>query len=169
MNKSNDPHIATRPKDPPTRRAFLVGATSVLGTAAAHVLLAPFLGQAANVPNDPTRVPGAPATEYGRRSSFERAKRLTKPQRSRTPLQDLHGIMTPSALHFERHHNGVPLIDPARHRLLVHGLVERPLIFTMDELKRFSGDLTDCFCRVLATAEKSGKGRRAGPRKRSMA
>jgi sulfane dehydrogenase subunit SoxC len=49
----------------------------------------------------------------------------------------LHGIVTPSSLHFERHHNGVPLIDPARHRLLVHGLVERSMIFTLDELKRF--------------------------------
>jgi sulfane dehydrogenase subunit SoxC len=52
-------------------------------------------------------------------------------------LQDLHGIVTPSALHFERHHNGVPAIDPSRHRLLVHGLVARPLVFTVDELMRF--------------------------------
>ena len=55
---------------------------------------------------------------------------------SLTPLQDLHGIITPSALHFERHHNGVPAIDPARHRLVVHGLVKRPLIFTVKELER---------------------------------
>ena len=48
----------------------------------------------------------------------------------------MHGIITPSALHFERHHNGVPAIDPARHRLLVHGLVKRPLIFTVKELER---------------------------------
>jgi len=48
----------------------------------------------------------------------------------------MHGIITPSALHFERHHNGVPAIDPARHRLVVHGLVKRPLIFTVKELER---------------------------------
>ncbi len=126
----------TRAKDPPTRRAFLVGATSVVGAAAAHVLLIPFLGTAADVHDDPTRVPGAPATEYGQRSPFERARRLTGSQRSRTPLHALHGVITPSALHFERHHNGVPRIDPSRHRLLVHGLVEQPLMFTMDELKR---------------------------------
>ena len=54
-----------------------------------------------------------------------------------TPLQDLHGIITPSGLHFERHHAGVPQIDPARHRLMVHGLVRRPLIFSMEELARF--------------------------------
>src|SRR5690242_3953929 len=45
-------------------------------------------------------------------------------------------MITPSALHYERHHAGVPKIDPAQHRLLLHGLVDRPLIFTMDELRR---------------------------------
>ena len=54
-----------------------------------------------------------------------------------TPLQDLHGIITPNGLHFERHHAGVPAIDPDAHRLLVHGLVERPLTFTMNDLMRF--------------------------------
>ena len=53
-----------------------------------------------------------------------------------TPLQDLHGIITPAGLHYERHHAGVPAIDPDRHRLLVHGLVRRELIFTMDDLLR---------------------------------
>jgi len=56
---------------------------------------------------------------------------------SLTPLQDLAGTITPSDLHFERHHAGVPLIDPAKHTLLVHGLVERPMVFSMDEIKRF--------------------------------
>jgi sulfane dehydrogenase subunit SoxC len=45
--------------------------------------------------------------------------------------------VTPSSLHFERHHNGVPAIDPSRHRLLVHGLVARPVLFTLDDLQRF--------------------------------
>jgi len=48
----------------------------------------------------------------------------------------MHGIITPSSLHFERHHNGVPDIDPAGHRLLIHGLVTRPLVFTVKDLKR---------------------------------
>lgn len=43
-------------------------------------------------------------------------------------------MITPSGLHFERHHNGVPDIDPARHRLLIHGMVKRPLIFTVDAI-----------------------------------
>jgi sulfane dehydrogenase subunit SoxC len=55
---------------------------------------------------------------------------------SLTPLQHLHGIVTPSALHFERHHNGVPTINPAHHQLLLHGLVKQPLIFTVEELQR---------------------------------
>jgi sulfane dehydrogenase subunit SoxC len=54
-----------------------------------------------------------------------------------TPLQDLKGIITPNGLVFERYHAGVPDIDPTQHRLMIHGLVERPLIFTMDDLMRF--------------------------------
>ena len=54
-----------------------------------------------------------------------------------SPIQTLKGIITPSALHFERHHAGVPDIDPAEHRLMIHGLCDNPLIFTMDDLMRF--------------------------------
>jgi len=55
-----------------------------------------------------------------------------------TPLQDLDGIITPSGLHFLMDHvNGIPDIDPQQHRLLIHGMVDRPLSFTMAELRRF--------------------------------
>ena len=56
-----------------------------------------------------------------------------------TPLQDQVGAITPSALHYIGTTRGsyVPDIDPAEHRLMIHGLVDRELIFTMDELKRF--------------------------------
>ncbi len=53
-----------------------------------------------------------------------------------TPLAEMHGIITPSGLHFERHHGGVPEVDPADWRLMIHGLVERPLLFTLEDLKR---------------------------------
>ena len=54
-----------------------------------------------------------------------------------TPLQDLDGIITPSGLHFLMDHvNSIPDIDPKTHRLMIHGMVDRPLTFTMDELKR---------------------------------
>ncbi len=55
---------------------------------------------------------------------------------SNTPLADLEGIVTPSGLHFERHHTGVPAIDPDTHRLTIHGLVDRPLVFMIDDLVR---------------------------------
>ena len=93
------------------------------------------------VPDDPTKLQGPPPTEVGERSPFERPERLVgQPQpssASRTPLQDLQGIVTPADLHFERHHGGVPSIDPERYTLLIHGMVERPTIFTLKELKRF--------------------------------
>ena len=122
------------------RRKFLVKAASILGLAAAQALFSNRTTEAAEqpvAPADPTRVPGAPPSPYGQRAAFEQATRLPGTASSLTPLQTLHGIMTPSALHFERHHNGVPTIDPARHRLLIHGLVARPRMFTMDDLKRF--------------------------------
>lgn len=122
------------------RRGFLAGLAAWLGLMVARTWLPAPRAEAETripTPEDPTRVPGAPASPYGKRAPFEGAQRLASGQRSLTPLQDLHGVVTPSALHFERHHNGVPRIDPARHGLLVHGLVERPLIFTMDDLARF--------------------------------
>jgi sulfane dehydrogenase subunit SoxC len=56
---------------------------------------------------------------------------------SMTPLQHQVGIVTPNGLFFERHHNGVARIDPEQHRLAIHGLVEQPLLFTMDDLMRY--------------------------------
>jgi sulfane dehydrogenase subunit SoxC len=86
---------------------------------------------------------GDPRRQYGERSPFEKAARTFGASStpgtgsSRTPLQDLYGTITPSSLHFERHHSGVPKIDPNTHELLLDGLVERPLVFTLKELRRF--------------------------------
>ncbi|MGH6675757.1 MAG: sulfite dehydrogenase, partial [Xanthobacteraceae bacterium] len=54
-----------------------------------------------------------------------------------TPLQNMHGIITPNGLFFERYHGGRADVDPRQHRLLIHGLVERPLLLTMDNIMRF--------------------------------
>jgi sulfane dehydrogenase subunit SoxC len=54
-----------------------------------------------------------------------------------SPLQELHGIITPNGLFFERHHAGRPDVDPAQHRLMIHGMVERPLLLTMKDILRF--------------------------------
>jgi sulfane dehydrogenase subunit SoxC len=92
------------------------------------------------------QAPGAGMGEYGSPAKYERnvTRTLIRSQpgttgsgASRTPLEALEGMITPSGLHFERHHSGVPDIDPDRHRLLIHGMVKRPLIFTVDALLRY--------------------------------
>jgi len=87
----------------------------------------------------PWTLPGQIAkSNYGGRSEYETVVRLaTGGAGALTPLQSLSGIITPSGLHFERHHNGVPTIDPAQHRLLIHGMVERPMKYSVADLKRF--------------------------------
>lgn len=91
------------------------------------------------------RVPGKAFSNYGQPSDQEkRAIRWISANRavpgngvSWTPLHTLEGIITPSGLHFERHHNGVPDIRIDGHRLLVHGLVKRALTFSIDDLARY--------------------------------
>ena len=85
---------------------------------------------------------GKPLSGYGERSPFVKSARATRQSKtpeagsSSTPLADTYGIITPSSLHYERHHSGVPAVDPERHRLTIHGLVDRPLLLTMDEIRR---------------------------------
>ena len=90
------------------------------------------------------RALGAPVSGYGARARFENASRFfnqntkvpLEEAASRTPLHETYGILTPSSLHFERHHAGVPELDPTQHTLTIHGLVDRPLVFTVAELKQ---------------------------------
>jgi sulfane dehydrogenase subunit SoxC len=125
------------------RRALLTGAAGTLGAAilgsAAAAQAPPAAPQ--SIPADPSKVPGGPLSEVGSRSPFEQPRRLVQPQplsaSSRTPLQDLDGIVTPADLHFERHHSGVPKIDPGRYRLMIHGMVDRPMTFSLADLKRY--------------------------------
>lgn len=119
----------------PNRRQFLAGGVSLLAMSASSMLLSAQAEEPAGA-NDPMLVPGALPRSYGDRSLFEKSTRLVAATSSTTPLQGLQGIITPSALHFERHHNGVPGIDPTHHRLLIHGLVDQPLFFTVEELMR---------------------------------
>jgi len=93
----------------------------------------------ASVPIDPTRAPGPPTSALGARSPFETPARAPVgviSGSSYTPLHQLTGTLTPSDLVFERHHAGVALIDPAKYELLIHGLVDRPTVFTLDDLRR---------------------------------
>jgi sulfane dehydrogenase subunit SoxC len=92
------------------------------------------------------KAPGTGMGEYGSPAKYESkvTRTFIRSQpgtsgsgASRTPLESLDGMITPSGLHFERHHSGVPDIYPDQHRLLVHGLVKRPLLFTVDALLRY--------------------------------
>jgi len=92
------------------------------------------------------KLPGAGMSDNGAPSPHESyVKRLDVSSQtgttgtgvSRSPLQYLDGIITPSRLHFERHHSGIPDIDPEQHRLVIHGLVDRPLSFSLDDLDRY--------------------------------
>ncbi|MFT5508546.1 MAG: sulfane dehydrogenase subunit SoxC [Hyphomicrobiaceae bacterium] len=89
---------------------------------------------------------GVDARPYGTPSEFEKhvvrrnVSWLTATPESSvnfTPLHELDGIITPNGLCFERHHAGIAVVDPAKHRLMINGLVDKPLVFTMDDLKRF--------------------------------
>jgi sulfane dehydrogenase subunit SoxC len=129
------------------RRIFLTQGVALIG-AGGFTALSTRPVSAADPPNVPPWMgaPGAGMSGYGAPAKYEdKVQRVgiasqagtTGSGASRTPLERLNGIVTPSGLHFERHHSGVPDIDPSAHRLLVHGLVRRPLVFTMDALLRY--------------------------------
>lgn len=136
-----------------TRRAVLAGAAGAVGVSLLRRLplprelkaqtpgtaADPAGDPAAQAPTDPTRVQGAPPRELGQRSPFEQPRRVTYGHDfySGTPHDQLHGGITPSDLHFERHHAGIPTVDPQSYSLLIHGMVERPMVFTLQDLKRF--------------------------------
>jgi len=121
------------------RRLFLRG-----GLAGGTVLLS---ASAGGVERETwMKAPGAPMDELGEPSAHEAHVKRTSVRSSPgttgtgvsfTPHEHLDGIITPSRLHFERHHSGIPDIDPAQHRLVIHGLVERPLSFDLNSLGRY--------------------------------
>lgn len=109
---------------------------------------------AAAAPAEPwMRQPGAPFSNYGTPSPHEHAvlrwisanEGVPGNGVSWCPLHDLDGTITPNGLHFERHHNGVPAIDPDQHELLIYGLVKRPLKFSMSALLRYPRETQICF------------------------
>jgi len=127
------------------RRVFLGGAGALLGTAGLQFLSVRPVVAAATQITESMRVPGSGISPYGNRSQHEAgvvrngaaAPGTVGAGGTTTPLESLEGIITPSALHFERHHNGVPDIDPHEHQLLIHGLVKRPLLFNLEMLTRY--------------------------------
>src|SRR5690349_7677678 len=124
------------------RRYILQGAGAALAGAAA---LGSGAAQAQSIGagSPPSMLkPGAPFSAYGVpshwRNNITRIVTQNPPPgregagSSRTPIQMLEGTITPAGLHYERHHNGVPDIDPDKHELMIHGLVRQPLVFNVN-------------------------------------
>jgi sulfane dehydrogenase subunit SoxC len=147
--KTQSPIIQSRT----SRRGFLSGAAAVGGTLATAGLIRPAAAQG-DPENQPPNVAdwsrylgeGVDARPYGTPSEFEshvvrrNVAWLTASTESSinfTPLHNLDGIITPNGLCFERHHSGIAEVNPADFRLMINGLVDKPLIFTMDDIKRF--------------------------------
>ena len=140
----------------PARREFLKGSAALAGGLTMGTV-APVLGQAPGSPAAPA-TPAAPPMIKGDKDGMiaygERSKHVTSvriPHGARpspdpfgltfhvaTPLQDSVGVITPSSLHYFATTRGsfLPDIDPREHTLMIHGLVDRPLTFTVDDLKR---------------------------------
>ncbi|MGV3629383.1 MAG: sulfite dehydrogenase [Betaproteobacteria bacterium] len=130
------------------RRRFLRGSAAMAGGAVAAGAAGVAAAQALSIPDSNKSMGKAmPATEYGTPSQFEKhvvrrrtdvfVNRQNWSDWSMTPLQHQPGIITPNGLIFERHHAGTPDIDPAKHRLVIHGMVKQPLMFSMDDLVRY--------------------------------
>lgn len=124
------------------RRGLLVGGAAAMGGLITGV-------RAAAGGRSPTSMltPGAPLSPFGEGAPSADGLRRIVPDlpfpgtgSSRTPLEKLRGTITPNGLHFERHHNGIPAIDPATHALLIHGLVRQPLLFRYEDLLRYRRD-----------------------------
>jgi sulfane dehydrogenase subunit SoxC len=135
----------------PERRSFLKNGLAMLGAAGAVAGAGRLAAaEAVSPPGVPawTRSlgPGVVSNPYGSPSPFEsHVKRRTVDwltadkiaSISFTPLADLKGIITPSGVVFERYHAGLPAVDPNVHKLMIHGMVDRPIILSMDDLMRF--------------------------------
>lgn len=129
------------------RRSFLVAGALAAGALPKILHAAAPAGAAQRpVPADPTRVQGVPTHDdggYGSRSQFETEARWRFGTATResswtmAPLEHGMGIITPSGLHFERHHGGIAIIDPAKHSLVVHGMVDKPKKYSMADIRRF--------------------------------
>ncbi len=134
-----------------SRRQVLASLTGVAGIAASQSAFsvdntAELTAAKVDQLLSPTRQQGAGPSMVGQRSAFESPKRLPLLNIvSGTPLQDLHGSITPADLHFERHHGGVPTLNPQTHELLIHGMVDKPLKFSLADLKRMPAITRVCF------------------------
>jgi sulfane dehydrogenase subunit SoxC len=165
----------TREKDmprSPARRAFLRTGAIAGGSLALSGGAAMAVG---NPANQPPNIPewmqilgdGVAVRAYGKPSPHEAhvirrdVQWLTASRESSvsfTPIHELEGPITPNGICFERHHGGIAEIDPADHRLMIHGLVEKPLLFTMDDIKRLPRVNIPYFCECGANSGMEWRG-----------
>ena len=131
-----------------SRRSFLKSGLALSGVAATATVATAAGDPAILELQDWNQTPGdgVDARPYGAPSEFEKSvvrknvPWLTADPVSSvnfTPLHELDGIITPNGLCFERHHSGIAEVDPAEHRLMINGLVEKELVFSMEDLMRF--------------------------------
>jgi sulfane dehydrogenase subunit SoxC len=127
------------------RRAFLSRGLGFAGAALGGPVVARH-AQAAPLADPPwSLVNGDPVPAYQTPSKFAskvvrtlaNPDNLPRVSQTRTPHQFMEGTITPNGLHFTIVHAGIPAIDPDLHRFVIHGLVKRPLIFTMEDLVRY--------------------------------
>ena len=125
----------------PSRRSFFAASAGLAGSLIAAPVAADSLADV------PPREDGANLSGHSERSQYVKlaripeagpGKRNVDPSdaiNSKAPLDKLFGGITPTDLHYERSHSGAPDLDPAKHRLLVHGMVGKPLVFNVEDLK----------------------------------
>ncbi len=154
---------------PATRRGFLKAGLAA-GGAAATAGAARAAGDPAITEIQPWNQelgPGVDEFPYGMPSEYEKHVRrrnvewLTADPVSSinfTPIHELDGIITPNGVCFERHHAGAAIIDPAEHRLMINGLVDKPLVFTMKDLMRFPRENHVYFCECAANSGMEWRG-----------
>ena len=119
------------------RRQFLKGSAALVGGLAAGAV-APAVAPGADVTTKPEIIRATGLRPQGELSHFVKSHRIGTGTQGATPLQDSQGIITPSSLHYYvNHEKGVLMnIDPAQHTLMIHGLVEHPLLLTLAEVQR---------------------------------
>jgi sulfane dehydrogenase subunit SoxC len=128
------------------RRALLGQGMLLAGAAIAGVGASATGAAAEPLKDDPwSTTMGGPTPPRQQPSKFEKhvVRVLSNPNHeprnshARTPHHLINGTVTPSALHFTINHSGIPDIDPAKHRLVIHGMVRQPKIFSLEDLDRY--------------------------------
>src|SRR4029078_5552135 len=163
----------------PSRRKFIASGAAVAGAAAgalrpAHAQTPAPAAAAAGAAAAPGKKDIKEIIAYGERSRFVNSVREAAEGRPSpdafgltfhvvTPLGESTGSITPSSLHYVAAHRGfyVPDIDPAKHRLMIHGMVDRPLILSVDEVKQFPSVTRVHFLECI--------GNRSNPRRNTVA